>query len=69
MQQHRAASVDHGTIMQCVALKMLTDFTLMYGACVGVLLRRDMDLPSRSSGITPSKASLEVKASPGLLFR
>ena len=56
--------------MQCVALKMLTDFTLMYNACVGVLLKRDMDLPARSSAVTPSKAALEAaRSSSGHVFR
>lgn len=30
--------------VQCFALKLLSDFTLMYQNCVGVLLKRDSDL-------------------------
>jgi hypothetical protein len=51
-------------MVQCVVLKMLTDFSLMYGACVGVLLRRDTDAAAREAGKTPTK--LDVHSS-GLL--
>ena len=43
-------------LVQCIALKMLTDFTLMYSACVGVLLRRDAELGSGVRGLSPKAA-------------
>ena len=56
--------------MQCMVLKMLTDFTLMYNACVGVILKRDAEgLGARggSPPVTPSaKAGGAVKS---ILFR
>ena len=56
--------------MQCMVLKMLTDFTLMYNACVGVILKRDAEgLGARGSSppVTPSaKAAGAVKS---VLFR
>lgn len=51
-------------LIQCLALKMLTDFTLMYSSCVGVLLKRDGDTASKESGQkTPAKGA---QASGGL---
>ena len=66
--QGQLPRIDHATIMQCVALKMLTDFNLMYNACVGVLLKRDGD-PSRSSTATPGKPSQEARGPSGHFFR
>lgn len=43
--------------MQCFALRLLSDFTLMFQHCVGVLLKRDTDL-----------AAKEVKAGRGRVF-
>eukprot|EP00884_Botryococcus_braunii_P008520 jgi/Botrbrau1/1766/Bobra.0217s0021.1 len=37
---------DHEMMLQCLVLRMLTDFTLMYTACVGVLLKRDAEAMS-----------------------
>lgn len=55
-------------LLQCIVLKMLTDCTLMYGACVGVLLKRDGELGAREAGLkTPTKAS--STAHTGALFR
>ena len=39
-------------LIQCIAHKMLTDFTLMYTATVGVILRRDAE-SSSSKGASP----------------
>jgi hypothetical protein len=39
-------------LVQCIALKMLSDFTLMYNSCVGVLLKRDAEGP-RGRGSSP----------------
>jgi hypothetical protein len=33
--------------VQCFALRLLSDFTLMYQHCVGVLLKRDTDLGAK----------------------
>ena len=45
-------------LIQVLCLKMLTDFTLMYGSCVGVLLKRDGEIAAKESGLkTPGKAS------------
>ena len=54
-------------LVQCLALKMLTDFTLMYSSCVGVLLKRDGEIATRESGLkTPAKGS---QAAAGALFK
>ena len=58
--------------MQCMALKMLTAFTLRYGACVGVLLRRDAEGGSRGSSPplrTPGARSADAPAGAGAFFR
>ncbi|KAK9830284.1 hypothetical protein WJX72_010812 [[Myrmecia] bisecta] len=45
-------------LVQCIALKMLTDFTLMYSSCVGVLLKRDAELAGREAPHkTPAKGA------------
>jgi len=41
---------EHKQLVQCMVLKMLTDFTLLYGSCIGVLLKRDADLGGWTSG-------------------
>ena len=54
-------------LIQCLAMKMLTDFTLMYSSCVGVLLKRDGDIAAKESGMkTPGKGS---QAGAGALFK
>ncbi|KAK9785185.1 hypothetical protein WJX73_010540, partial [Symbiochloris irregularis] len=72
-QPVQLTSIDHATLMQCVALKMLTDFTLMYGNCVGILLKRDAAESSfRDSGTSSRGAATPVRhtqAGPGHLFR
>lgn len=57
-------------VVQCIALKMLTDFTLMYNSCVGVLLKRDSD-GTRGRGSSPPATPAAKSDSPvqGLLFR
>ena len=48
---------DKEAAVQCMVLKMLTDFTLMYNACVGVILKRDaegMGARGASPPVTPS---------------
>ena len=54
-------------LVQAIVLKMLTDFTLMYGSSVGVLLKRDAtaDPLARGSAATPKPADRQ----PGTLFR
>lgn len=45
-------------LIQCLALKMLTDFTLMYSSCVGVLLKRDGEVAVKESGLkTPARGT------------
>ena len=47
---------------------MLTDFTLMYSSCVGVLLKRDGEIAAKESGLkTPAKGSSQAGA--GALFK
>ena len=41
---------DNEAAVQCMVLKMLTDFTLMYNACVGVILEEGRRGPGRSEG-------------------
>ena len=56
--------------MQTMVLKMLTDFTLMYNACVGVILKRDaegMGTKGGSPPVTPSAKSAGAVNS--ILFR
>lgn len=54
-------------LIQCLAMKMLTDFTLMYSSCVGVLLKRDGEIAAKESGLkTPAKGS---QAGAGALFK
>ena len=51
---------DKESAVQCMVLKMLTDFTLMYNACVGVILKRDAEglgLKGGSPPVTPSVKS------------
>ena len=60
--------------MQCMVLKMLTDFTLMYNACVGVILKRDAEGLGAKGGsppVTPSvKSGKSVSwAAKSVLFR
>jgi len=60
-------------LVQCMALKMLTAFTLRYGACTGVLLRRDAEGGSRGCSPTPrtpgARGGAEPPAGAGALFR
>jgi hypothetical protein len=54
-------------LVQCLALKMLTDFTLMYSSCVGVLLKRDGEIAAKESGMkTPAKGT---QTGAGALFK
>ena len=55
----------HSALQQYMALKVLTNSTLMYGSCVGVLLKRDTDLPGRLQGASPRAKD----GKPGKLFR
>lgn len=59
------------TMVQCIALKMLTDFTLMYNACVGVLLKRDAEGTRGRGSSPPSTPAAPKTDSPAqsLLFR
>ncbi len=59
----------HRVLVQCVALKMLTDFTLMYSSCVGLLLKRDGELAARDAGISLKTPSKNSSAPTGTLFR
>ncbi|KAL0033594.1 hypothetical protein WJX79_006288 [Trebouxia sp. C0005] len=54
-------------LVQCLTLKMLTDFTLMYSSCVGVLLKRDGEIAAKESGMkTPGKGT---QTGAGALFK
>lgn len=56
-------------LVQCIALKMLTDFTLMYTSAVGLILRRDAEAPTRGGsprGKTPRK---DAPRQTGVLLR
>lgn len=45
-------------LIQCLALKMLTDFTLMYSSCIGVLLKRDGEVATKEASLkTPAKGT------------
>lgn len=37
--------------VQCFVLRLLSDFTLMYQHCVGVLLKRDTDIATKEVGV------------------
>ena len=54
----------HAALQQFMALKVLTNSTLMYGSCVGVLLKRDTDMPGRMVGSPRAR-----DGKPGKLFR
>ena len=46
-------------LVQCICLKMLTDFTLMYTSAIGLVLRRDADylaVKQSPRAKTPGKA-------------
>ncbi len=65
---------DKESAVQCMVLKMLTDFTLMYNACVGVILKRDAEGLGPKGGsppVTPSvKSGKSVSfAAKSVLFR
>ena len=65
---------DKESAVQCMVLKMLTDFTLMYNACVGVILKRDAEGLGAKGGsppVTPSvKSGKSVHlAAKSILFR
>ena len=63
---------ERAVLLQCIALKMLTDFTLMYTATVGVILRRDAESLSYKGGSprarTPA-ARRDSSKQTGALFR
>ena len=64
---------DKESAVQCMVLKMLTDFTLMYNACVGVILKRDAEGLGAKGGsppVTPSvKSGKSVSWAKSVLFR
>ncbi len=61
------AKVQQGRVRQCMIFKMLTEFTLKYGNCIGVLLKADTTATaSKDASRTPSK--LERPAG-GAIFR
>lgn len=60
------SETQHAALVQYMALKVLTNSALMYGSCVGVLLKRDLELPGRfSQGSSPRARDTK----PGKLFR
>lgn len=60
---------EHSVLIQCIALKMLTDFTLMYNSTVGVILRRDAELVA-GKGCSPRKTPRkEAHKHTGVLLR
>lgn len=46
--------------MQCFALRLLSDFTLMYQHCVGVLLKRDTDLGAKEVSRHPMRVRMHA---------
>lgn len=59
---------EQSVLIQCICLKMLTDFTLMYTSAIGLVLRRDAESMSAKfspRAKTPGKAPKQT----GLLLR
>lgn len=59
---------EQAVLIQCICLKMLTDFTLMYTAAIGLVLRQDSDfavVKNSPRAKTPGKAPKQV----GVLLR
>ena len=59
---------EQSVLVQCICLKMLTDFTLMYTSAIGLVLRRDAECASAKfspRAKTPSKAGKQT----GMLLR
>ena len=55
--------------MQCIALKMLTDFTLMYTSAVGLVLRRDADAATRGGSPRSKTPRKDTPRQTGVLLR
>ena len=59
---------EQAVLVQCICLKMLTDFTLMYTSAIGLVLRRDADclaVKQSPRAKTPGKAPKQ----PGVLLK
>lgn len=57
-------------LVQSMALKMLSEFTLMYSPCVGVLLKRDAEGPRGRGSSPPVTPVAKAEAQGGnTLFR
>ena len=59
---------EQAVLVQCICLKMLTDFTLMYTSAIGLVLRRDADclaVKQSPRAKTPGKAPKQ----PGMLLK
>lgn len=62
-----ANRLEQSRVRQCIFFKMLTEFTLKYGNCIGVLLKADTSASSpKDTAKTPAKAE---RPGGGTLFR
>ncbi|KAK9833876.1 hypothetical protein WJX74_008569 [Apatococcus lobatus] len=62
-----ANRIEQSRVRQCIFFKMLTEFTLKYGNCIGVLLKADTSASSsRDTAKTPVKAE---RSAGGTVFR
>ena len=62
-----ANRLEQSRVRQCIIFKMLTEFTLKYGNCIGVLLKADASASSpKDTAKTPMKAE---RSGGGALFR
>ena len=67
MLMQAAGRVEQSRVRQCIFFKMLTEFTLKYGNCIGVLLKADTSASSsRDTAKTPVKAE---RSAGGTVFR
>ena len=62
-------SKEREVLVQCIALKMLTDFTLMYTSCIGVISRRDAEVATRGASPTARGVRPDGDKPAGALFR
>ena len=60
---------EQAVLVQCIALKMLTDFTLMYTSAVGLVLRRDADAATRGGSPRSKTPRKDAPRQTGVLLR
>lgn len=60
---------EQAVLVQCICLKMLTDFTLMYTSAVGLVLRRDLEGASAKLSPRLKTPSSRPHKQPGMLLR